>query len=107
MNALTHMALDIRDWVSQNAFGVSGYTAFSFVFGKVPIHSMDPKHLDYISAFIMSFFSTIANVNICLAFGVGILTLAVKGVEFYEKVVKARGLKKKASAKPEVEDEVN
>jgi hypothetical protein len=85
MTALIHMITGIRDWMSEHALGVGGYSAFSFVLGQVNLGQQASK--------MLSVLTTISHVNIVIAFAIGIVTLSVKGIEFYEKIKKLRNKK--------------
>jgi hypothetical protein len=72
------MTDSIATWMRDNALGVSGYSALSFVLQINFTHDQ------------LNMVGLIAHINVYLAFGVGAITLAVKGLEFIEKLKKSR-----------------
>lgn len=72
------MATNVKEWMSRNAFGVSGYSASSLVFTQVNLKPLTPK--------LATIVGTIGNINIVLAMLIAAITLVIKGVELYRTV---------------------
>lgn len=77
MAAIETMAYSIHEWMTKNALGVAGYVGSSTVLAGIT-----PAQITKLGAIV----NTLTNINIIVAFLVGLVTFIIKAIELWDKI---------------------